>query len=169
MPLSIDKIRNAANRVKSSRIRSLSEARAQGLKTAFLCHSHHDAQLVRGIITLLDETGWRVYVDWADESMPETPTRETAMIIKRKIVELNYFLFLATPNSMSSKWCPWEIGFADGKKDINTIMIIPTLDSSGRWHGSEYLQLYRKIDEAPSGGLAVWDPGQPSGIWLRTL
>ena len=38
---------------------------------------------------------------------------------------------------------------------------------TGRWYGNEYLQLYRKIDEARTGNLAAWRPGQTSGEWLR--
>jgi hypothetical protein len=118
---------------------------------------------------MLKESGWNVYVDWADASMPESPNRETAQKIKTKIVDSQFFLFLATPNSMSSRWCPWELGYADGKKQIDNILIIPTTDSSGRWHGNEYLQLYRKIDEATQGGLAVWNPGETRGTFLRGL
>lgn len=169
MPISINKIRAAANRSKPARVRTLIEARSQGLQTAFLSHSHQDILLVQGIVTLLAETGWRVYVDWADASMAETPTCETATHIKQKIADLNYFLFLATPNSMGSRWCPWEIGYADCKKLIEKILIIPTTDSSGKWHGSEYLQLYRKIDETKEGELGVWGPGQTQGIYVRSL
>ncbi|MCH5937009.1 toll/interleukin-1 receptor domain-containing protein, partial [Salmonella enterica] len=67
----------------------------------------------------------------------------------------NWFLFLATENSMSSRWCPWEIGYADGKKNLNNIVIVPTVDSSGRHHGNEYLQLYSRIDTTPNGALAL--------------
>jgi len=76
----------------------------------FLCHSHHDELLVRGVITLLEEAGCRVYVDWADGSMPETPTRETAARIKQKIVDLNYFISL-----LLDSW-----GVAEGQETNNS-------------------------------------------------
>jgi len=101
--------------------------------------------------------------------MPDSPNRETAQRIQQKIIELYYFVFLATPNSMASRWCPWELGYADGKKDINQILIIPTVDRSGKWHGNEYLQLYKKIDQADGGGLGVWEPGKTSGVRLYAV
>jgi TIR domain len=130
MPIAIDTLRQAASRFTAVKARTMAEARAQGLQTVFLCHSHQDDLLVKGVITLLAEAGWRVYVDWADASMPETPTPETAARIKQKIVDMNYFLFLATANSTSSRWCPWEIGYADGKKQIDRILILPTLEGA---------------------------------------
>ena len=170
MPISIDAIRSAAGQVKKAAPRTLHEAKASNLATAFLCHSHEDADLVKGVINMLSNEGWDVYVDWEDTTMPATPERETALRIQQKIVELKYFIFLATPNSVRSRWCPWEIGYANGKKHIDQILILPTTDRSGVWYGSEYLQLYRRIDQADKGGLAVWSPGQSrGGVWVRSL
>jgi hypothetical protein len=101
--------------------------------------------------------------------MPEKPTRETAQQIQNKIRSTDYFLFLATPNSMGSRWCPWEIGYADGQKSIDRILILPTSDESGNWYGNEYLQLYRHIDFAKGGNLGVWDPAQTTGVRLNTI
>lgn len=118
---------------------------------------------------MLEESGWLVYVDWADASMPETPTQQTAAIIKQKILDFDYFLFLATANSMTSRWCPWEIGYADGKKQIDRILLLPTTDGT-KIHGNEYLQLYRRIDLSTAGRLCVWQPGQNSnGILIEQL
>jgi hypothetical protein len=169
MPISVDTLRGAAIRLRAPRVRTLTEARNQGLQTVFLCHSHRDQALVNGVVTLLEEAGWRVYVDWADTSMPDTPTRETAARIKQKIADLVYFMFLATTNSMSSRWCPWEIGYADGVKDIDRILILPTTDG-GKAQGSEYLELYRRIDLSTLQELAVWQPGQTTGgVPVRNL
>lgn len=169
MPIRIETLRTAATRYRGTQAKSLTEARTQGLQTVFLCHSHHDEALVKGLIELFEESGWRVYVDWTDSSMPEVPNRETADRIKRKIVDLNYFLFLATSNSISSRWCPWEIGYADGKKQIERILVLPTTDGF-KTYGSEYLQLYRRIDLSNLSKLAVWQPGQTTnGILLENL
>jgi hypothetical protein len=116
MPLTYSQLRAAAS--SPLRTRSLSEARAAGYQTAFLSHSHADRDLAKGFMKLLEEAGWRVYVDWDDATMPPVPNRITAAKIKTKIVEY-WFLFVATSNSMSSRWCPWEIGYADGKKPID--------------------------------------------------
>jgi len=125
--------------------------------------------LAKGMTQLLTEAGWRIYIDWQDAEMPETPNRETAQRIQQKIVDLEYFLFLATSNSMSSRWCPWEIGYADGKKDIDRILVIPTTDGV-RTYGNEYLQLYRRVDLSDKGALAVWQPGQhTNGVLIKNL
>lgn len=119
--------------------------------------------MVSGVVTLLEDAGANIYVDWADNTMPETPNRVTAEKIQNKILELDYFLFLATPNSLASRWCPWEIGYADGRKPTNQIIIIPTTDDSGRNHGNEYLDLYHRLDLDTLGQLLVYRPGQLTG------
>lgn len=169
MPIRIETLRSAATRYRATQAKSLTEARTQGLQTVFLCHSHHDEVLVKGLIALFEESGWRVYVDWTDSSMPEVPNRETAVRIKRKIVDFAYFLFLATNNSVSSRWCPWEIGYADGTKPIERILVLPTTDGL-KTYGNEYLQLYRRIDLSSLGELAVWQPGQTAdGVLVKNL
>lgn len=133
--------------------KSLNEANRTGAPTAFLSHSHKDATLAKGLQTYLGRLGWDVYIDWEDTSMPDRPDRVTADKIRRKIVELDLFLFLATQNSMTSRWCPWELGYADGKKANSSILIVQTSDSRGTY-GNEYLELYRHLDEAKGGGVA---------------
>jgi len=119
---------------------------------------------------MLAENGLELYIDWEDTAMPETPNRETAQRIKDKIASTNFFLFLATPNSTGSRWCPWEIGCADRTKRHEEIFIIATIDSSGQWYGNEYLQLYRQITEANAGGLAAFPAGQSiNGTWVKQL
>lgn len=139
-----------------------------GQPTAFLCHSHRDCQLAEGLQTLLQEAAWDVYVDWQDAEMPEIPDRETAHRIQGRIVSAGWFLFLATANATASRWCPWEIGYPDGKKSVNRIVVIPTIDSSGKHHGNEYLQLYPQITAADGGALAFFPIGQTRGGMLVT-
>jgi len=101
--------------------------------------------------------------------MSEKPARRQLKKIKLTIRVMDYFLFLAAPNSVASRWCPWEIGFADGEKAADHILIIPTTDHTESWYGNEYLQLYRRIDEAEGGKLAVRNPAESKGVWLATL
>lgn len=168
MALSQNDLRAAARRSIQPRFRTLTEASAAGVQTAFLCHSHKDQDLVRGLVQTFEDAGLKIYVDWADSSMPETPDRNTASRIQQKIKSLNLFLFLATANSMSSRWCPWEIGFADGVKKADSILVIPTSDGYTT-HGAEYLDLYRRIDVANDGALAAWQPRETSGTYLRDV
>jgi hypothetical protein len=171
MAISISDLRAAGTRAyRTTVLKSLNEALARSKPTAFLCHSHKDNDLAEGLQVLLAENAWDLYIDWKDHEMPEKPSRETADKIKKKIDGLDWFLFLATPNSSASRWCPWEIGIADTRKSHVKILIIPTSDSSGAWYGNEYLQLYNQIDTAQGGGLARFPAGQTSGgTYVRNL
>lgn len=167
MPLSINELRNASLRYTAIQKRTIVEARSLGFQTAFLCHSHKDQDIVKGLVTMLIESGWRIYVDWADSTMPDSPNRQTAAKIKERIVDHNFFLFLATANSMTSRWCPWEIGYADGKKHIDQILVIPTSDGVTT-HGNEYLNIYRRLDRSSLQKLGVWQPGDDNnGVLLE--
>lgn len=140
-----------------------------GQPTAFLSHSHKDAILALGLQELLKNQGWDIYIDWQDQTMPEAPDGETAFNIKVAVVRADWFLFLATQNSMASRWCPWEIGFADGRKAHERIAIVPTMDNQGHFYGNEYLNLYNKIDVPTNGpGLALFDT-RGNGTWVRAL
>jgi hypothetical protein len=139
----------------------------------FLSHSHLDKDIVLNIIKLLTYYGQAyVYVDWNDTSMPSVTNIETAKQIKRRIEAMDYFLILATNNSLSSKWVPWEIGIAECKKGNEKIAVIPYEQNTGDFKGSEYLNLYRKIELSGDGKLGVWEPKKSEGIefknWIST-
>ena len=146
----------------------VNRALQEGKQTAFLSHSHRDAELAKGLQGFLQSQGWLVYIDWEDTTMPSRPNRETAQKIKERINRLDWFLYLATANSSESRWCPWEIGYADGLKHIDKIVIVPTRDGYGRNHGNEYLDLYRHIGTAREGGYGLFMPTN-SGISLRNV
>jgi hypothetical protein len=165
--------RRAAN--FSGRLNSINEAKARHLRIAFLCHSHKDRDLALGLKEIIESQGGSLYIDWLDEEMPDTPNRVTAQRIKGKIVECDLFIFLATPNSMGSRWCPWEIGYADGKKSLDAIVIAPTKDDAGRYYGNEYLQLYRRLEPSSyrvfgqNAAPTIIRPGEYSGVSVQQL
>jgi hypothetical protein len=172
MPIPLQRLREAAVQFPRTKLMTLSESRQRvGKRTAFLCHSHHDTQLVEGLLVLLSANGFDVYVDWKDAELPDTPDRETATKIKDRIKTLDWFLFLATPQSTASRWCPWEIGYADSTKPNDSILIIATSDQSGKWYGNEYLNLYRQITPDAAGTLVAMPPSKDrqQPISLRSL
>jgi hypothetical protein len=72
-------LRSAAARSGSVVVaKSLSEALSKSKQTAFLCHSHKDQELAKGLQVLLTENGWDLYIDWEDNEMPSSPNKETA-------------------------------------------------------------------------------------------
>jgi hypothetical protein len=125
-------------------------------RTAFLSHSHRDERLALSLQGFLAQQGVHLYIDWQDSTMPEIPNSETADKIRTKIRQCHYFLYLATENSKDSRWCPWELGFADGVKKHEKIYVIPTSNARGSY-GTEYVDLYRRIDR-DAGGLGVYLP-----------
>jgi len=137
-------------------------------KSAFLCHSHKDEALVKGLIAFFQEAGIDLYIDWKDHSMPDTPNAVTAKKIQDAIRVRDLFLFLATANAKASRWCPWEIGYADSSQ--RKVFIVPTSDGVGTY-GNEYLQLYPKIDIGTNetrSGLAIFRACMDKGEWLST-
>ena len=168
MPIGLSTLRSASTREPKSIFKSAGEARLRGGRTIFLCHSHRDATLVKGLVILLFEAGLTAYVDWADHGMPPVPNRDTARKLQERIVELDLFLYLATPNASTSRWCPWEIGYANGKKLIDSIVVCPTTED-GTIYGAEYLDLYRRLDVLGAARLEVLQPGARSGVVVGQL
>lgn len=171
MAINIRLLEQAATRsAPSSLAKSLQEARIARKKTAFLSHSHLDAQKAKGLQILLAESGWNVFIDWEHNYLDDRPTKETAKWLQEAIVQADWLIYLATPNSQKSRWCPWEIGYADGKKTASSILIVSTEDANGTY-GSEYLSLYKQISStANSGPLALFEVGNTSsGRYLKDV
>ena len=123
----------------------------------FLSHSHTDKSIVEQAVTFLRTLGVDVYVDWMDETMPESTSGETAIKIKGKIRENDKFVLLATNTAIKSKWCNWEVGIGDVFKSYDKkLAILPLADNSGNWEGNEYLQIYPRIEKATSNNTDFW-------------
>lgn len=169
MPIKQYKLINLSARYLQPQYESTKlQANAGQLKSAFLCHSHKDELLVKGLIVLFQEYGINIYIDWQDHTMPDSPNIETAKKIQTAIKSRELFFFLATANSKISHWCPWEIGYADSSQ--RKIFIIQT-DDNNVSYGNEYLDLYSKIDEFYNGqqiNLAEYKAGSKSGYRLST-
>lgn len=114
----------------------------------FLSHSHHDKAKIEQAKIFFENLGISIYVDWADQTMPERTNGITAVNIKNQIINLNdKFVLLATNNAVASKWCNWEVGIADTfKLPKDKIAILPLADNNRHWTGNEYLQIYPSIE-----------------------
>jgi len=105
-----DEIRgNAGPLTEQASIVRKAEARSP-TGSSFLSHSTKDADLLPGVIAILERHGAAVYVDKKDESLPPTTSRETASILKNRIKQCRKFILLTTKNSKDSRWMPWELG-----------------------------------------------------------
>lgn len=116
----------------------------------FLSHSVKDAELVLGVVNILEEMGQKVYVDWIidDNLSRDNVTPATANTLRRRMSQSSRLLYLATNNATSSKWMPWELGYFDGLKS-GKVAILPLVDYSfSSFQGQEYLGLYPALDKA---------------------
>lgn len=133
----------------------------------FLSHKHDELEELDGAISLLKKEGVNVYVDWQDEGMPKTTSRYTAARIKEKIKENDKFIFLATEEAISSKWCNWELGLGDAERFIDNIAVFPIKKDLMKFTGSEYLDIYPYIDY--KDGTTKYSDGSniPEGYYVR--
>lgn len=126
-----------------------------GTYDLFISHSFKDKDIVIGLSYLFDKAGYKVYIDWIDDSNLDrkSVTPETAKIIKNRIKRSTGLSYISTTNSVSSKWCPWELGVGDGthgKVCILPIMSIP-------FNGQEYLGLYPYLEYAQVAGQSKYE------------
>lgn len=146
--LSLNQIQNAA-RFPNVRQKNLERKMLTAKTTVFLSHSHKDADIVESAVAFLLAVGVLVYVDSLDPTMPQTTSVETAAKVKDRIVECQKFVVLLSENSKDSKWVPWELGYADGKKANRNIAVMPIKRSSytsdSEFNGLEYMGLYQRI------------------------
>ena len=110
----------------------------------FISHSFSDKDLVIGLLHLFSAAGYIVYIDWINDSSldRQNVTPETAALIRQRVRQSKGTAYIATTNSTTSKWCPWELGISDGMK--GRVCILPVMYTV--FLGQEYLGLYPYLD-----------------------
>lgn len=113
----------------------------------FLSHSTLDAELLPGVIRLLELHGAQVYVDKKDGDLPPYTSRSTATLLKKRIMQSRKFILFATNASKDSRWIPWELGISDGLKRAANTAVLPGVDTirDVAWAEREYLRIYDRI------------------------
>jgi hypothetical protein len=118
---------------------------AENMRYVFLSHSNLDSELAKGLVNKVRRLGINVYFDLYDSSLTLPPSGDTAKKLRTRIKNATHFILLATKNSVTvSRWCPWELGCADGF--AIPISIAQTKDEKGQEWGAEYLKLYHSIE-----------------------
>ncbi|MHB1115165.1 toll/interleukin-1 receptor domain-containing protein [Sideroxydans sp.] len=135
-----------------SRILNEEKAAAKNTDTfdIFLSHSIRDAEIIAGVKRLLEKQGFKVYVDWVDDPQLDRSavSKETAMVLRRRMRQSKSLIYVATESASSSKWMPWELGYFDGFKPEN-VAVLPILDNEGDPYPSqEYLALYPVVQKS---------------------
>lgn len=114
----------------------------------FLSHSYDDRNYVEPMKQILEDIGYRVYVDWIfDRQLDRSKvTPETADLLRKRMMQSKSLLYLVSKNSCDSQWMQWELGYSDGQK--GKVAILPISKSShseNAYNGLEYLGLYPYI------------------------
>jgi hypothetical protein len=138
-------------------------------KLVFLSHSSQDDNLVPAAIGFFMSFGASVYTDDFDKRLPNPPSVATAAALKAEIKGCPRLVVLATANSHTSRWIPWELGLGDGIRDIPPNAVLPFMADGqvAAWTKTEYFGLYPKIMNLDDTWV-VTDPRSASSWPLRT-
>lgn len=126
----------------------------------FLSHSLLDQNEVLNLIQLFNQCNYSVYVDWIYDPQfnRSDVSKETAEIIRTRMNQSKGLSYLATSNSASSKWCPWELGYFDGMSVNSRCCILPVLSyNASSYNGQEYLGLYPYVQYSKYENLDKYD------------
>ncbi|MGZ3236721.1 MAG: toll-Interleukin receptor [Burkholderiaceae bacterium] len=125
----------------------------------FLSHSLSDQKLILGIWLSLEDMGYKVYVDWIhDRNLSrDSVTKETAQVLRQRMLTCSSLFFATTTNSSGSKWMPWELGFKDGHNRKAAILPVTQTDNDF-YAGQEYLGIYPYVsnDRIKGGENKLW-------------
>lgn len=112
----------------------------------FLSHSSDDAVKVAGLKLLLEDFGYRVYVDWIEDPLMsrKNVTKDTALKLKERMTVSTTLIYAFSENSQESRWMPWELGYFDGIKSKVAVMPISN-KTQYDFKGTEYLGIYYYI------------------------
>lgn len=127
----------------------LVESRRDNQYDIFLSHSSKDKEIVNTLYAMFNECGYTVYVDLLDESGLDKGkvTIRTANILKQQMDNSRGLSCIVSNNLPKSIWCPWEIGYFDGKKNGMCCVFVIT-DDGKKYKGQEYLGLYLQLNYA---------------------
>ena len=120
----------------------------------FLSHSYADREVVKGLAYMLEnDFKLSVYLDWViDPSLDRTRVNNvTAEVLRNRLKHCKCLWYVTSYTSETSKWMPWETGYADGYS--GKVAICPFVDGrKSGFSGLEYLSLYPYVDIAKASG-----------------
>lgn len=124
----------------------------------FISYSWNDRTYADKIVQLLEKCGYSVYIDYNDKHLNRNNISEsTAKRIVEEMKKCKGLLYLYSPSSSVSKWCPWEVGIFSGMKNFRCANL-PLVDKSNDdFKKQEYLELYPYIDYEKVEGKDYYD------------
>ena len=101
---------------------------------------------MESIVNFLLSVNFNVYIDYLDKTLEDQTNETVASILRERIKSCSKFILLATPNSGSSKWMPWELGLGDRIINYKNVAILPLTTDSSVWSDQEYGKIYGRIE-----------------------
>ncbi len=96
-------------------------------KQVFISHQKRDRDEAEKIANYLSEVGVSVYFDEYDKELQiATATNNSKGVvnaIKKGINNSSHMLCIISPNTITSKWVPFEVGFGYEKTDLVTLTL----------------------------------------------
>lgn len=141
-------VRRTASQMLNEEVASV---RATDRFDIFLSHSIKDASAIAGVKVLLEEQGYKVYVDWLVDNRLDRDrvTPKTAAVLRERMRASESLLFATSESSPDSKWMPWELGYFDGLRQGRIAILPLVLSTMSAFKGQEYLGLYPVVEKLP--------------------
>ena len=116
----------------------------------FISHQKKDSETAQAIADYLLNAGIEIYFDQFDKSIYLSDPQSVVTAIQRGIVNSCLMLVVFSPNTLSSMWVPWEIGYA-----YNSTITLGVLRIKGipKNELPEYLRVVNIISD-------IWDLNQ---------
>ncbi len=126
----------------------------------FLSHSSKDKDLIAGLKYMLEDLGYKVYVDWNDDALdPNDVTPETAKVLRERMKQCRSLVYAFSENASNSKWMPWELGYFDALKNSRVAVLPISQTAKYAYKGSEFVGVYYVVQIAKIQGKnenALW-------------
>lgn len=101
--------------------------RILGVKCVFLSHQQKDKDVCRKIADYLLRADIDVYFDEDDEDLKiyRQTNRPNGVVdsIKTGINRSSHMLVVVSPNTLSSSWVPWEVGYGYDHTDLGVLTL----------------------------------------------
>lgn len=122
------------NRASSSYI-NLSESRkSSGIKCVFISHQKSDSDTCKKIAEYLIAADIDVYFDENDNDLKIYRQTGNPLgvvdSIKKGINKSSHMLIVVSPNTLHSKWVPWEVGYAYDNTTLGVLTLKGIVDSN---------------------------------------
>lgn len=116
----------------------------------FLSYHNEELEELDNAINFLKNFGALIYPDFFIEKKGSKNKRDKVPDhvnpkVEKKISQNSKFIFVATENALQSKKCKWELRYANAKKAVGDIVILPIREDYDDYSGIELLKKYPYI------------------------